>query len=302
MKNILITGAKGFLGCNFAKYYNDLGNRVYGIGHGEIKDLQKYGLVSWINSDITIDKLKVFDLEFDIIIHCGGSGSVGFSVEFPMNDYQRSIDGTLAILEYMRLYNQNAVFIYPSSPAIQGVHNDSAIKENFRGIPASPYGVHKKIAEDLCWSYSNFYNLKILILRFFSIYGEGLRKQLFWDALNKIEIEKEPVFFGTGNETRDWIHISDAVEYTNLIIQNNDKYFDIYNIGTGVRTTISQTLSLLNKEFNLNKNLTFNQIVKKGDPKYYLADISKMNHLGFIPKTNLSKGIKLYINWYEENK
>ena len=112
----------------------------------------------------------------------------------------------------MRVYNPKAQLIYPSSPAVQGEHTNTPIKEDYVGKPASPYGYHKKIVEDLCQSYSEKYSLKISVVRLFSVYGNGLKKQLLWDAYNKIRYSsKEVEFWGTGEETRDFIHIEDVL-------------------------------------------------------------------------------------------
>ena len=75
--------------------------------------------------------------------------------------------------------------------------------------PISPYGVHKQIAEELIRSYAHHFSLSVAIVRFFSLYGPGLRKQLLWDACTKIE-KGDFDFYGTGHEVRDWLHVQDA--------------------------------------------------------------------------------------------
>ena len=131
MKNILITGAKGFLGSNISKYFKSLGYKTYGIGHGDllVEECHLIGLDYWYKSDVTIKAIKDIKQTFDLIIHCGGSGSVGFSVDHPYDDFKKTVDGTLEVLEYIRLYNPNAHFIYPSSPSVQGECKDEPINQ-----------------------------------------------------------------------------------------------------------------------------------------------------------------------------
>lgn len=300
MKNILITGAKGFIGSNVSNHFKSLGYKTYGIGHGglSVKESNEIGLDYWKKGDVSIAGILEFNQVFDVIVHCGGSGSVGFSVENPYVDFKKTVDGTLELLEYMRLYNPKAHLIYPSSPAVQGEHPDEPIKEEYIGKPASPYGYHKKIVEDLCQSYSEKYYLKISIVRLFSVYGNGLKKQLLWDAYHKIKTAKDEkaVFFGTGKETRDFIHINDAISIIEklLII---DEYFIIINGGTGTRYNIKTVVEMMRNLINKNVNIQFDNQVNTGNPIYYWADINKLHQLNFIPKIQLEQGVKEYIKW-----
>ena len=240
MKSILITGAKGFVGSNVCKHFKQKGYTTYGIGHGglSVEESKEIGLDYWKKDDISIKAILEFEQIFDVIVHCGGSGSVGFSVEHPYDDFKKTVDGTLEVLEYMRVHNPNAKLIYPSSPAVQGECEDKPIVEEYLGKPASPYGYHKKIAEDLCQSYSEKFGLKISIVRLFSVYGIGLKKQLLWDACKKIQNSKdEVVFWGTGEETRDFIHISDVLYLFDILLKKDDK-FTLVNGGTGIKYTI----------------------------------------------------------------
>lgn len=301
IKKILVTGAFGFLGRHTARHFKALGYEVYGIGHGDWDQSHKmhWGIDHWYSAEITIDNLEKIDVSFDTVVHCGGGGSVAYSIAQPMKDFERSVQGTLAVLEYLRVFNPQSKFIYPSSPAVQGIHEDSPIKEDDICNPVSPYGVHKKIAEEICLSYRKHFGLNVSIIRFFSIYGEYLQKQLLWDASNKFFSNSEKsVFWGTGKETRDWIYINDAVSLISTLSERSDMP-EIINGGTGIKFTISETLSLLLEATGLKRKIIFNHHVREGDPKYYWADISKATSLGWKPVTPLSDGIENYVKWYK---
>ena len=147
--------------------------------------------------------------EPDVIVHCAGSGSVGFSMTHPYQDFQRTVATTLAVLEYARLYAPRARVAYPSSAGVYGEVQKLPIAETDPLSPASPYGVHKRFAEELCASYAQHFGIAVAVVRLFSVYGAGLRKQLLWDASQKI-MRGENRFFGTGEEIRDWLHVEDA--------------------------------------------------------------------------------------------
>lgn len=299
--NILITGAYGFLGRNVAKEFKRrVENYVVGIGHGkwDKEEYSKWGIDDWYETTITFEALLNINKKFDIIIHCGGSGSVGFSWENPYEDFQKSVQSTLSILEYIRLQNIGCKFIYPSSPAVQGNLGHIQIKENMVSNPVSPYGFHKKMAEELCLSYHNNFKIDIGIIRYFSIYGNGLQKQLLWDACKKIHKSDEVIFFGTGKETRDWIHVSDAA---NLLYRfsSNFKGYEVINGGSGIETSIKEIIDLLIKYMKKEVTLKFNGVVKEGDPLHFWADINKAKSLKWDLTINIEQGIKDYVQYFK---
>ena len=299
MKKILITGAKGFLGSNTVKYFKASGYKTYGIGHGSISNdnLKRMGLDYWQKDDVSMSAILRFKQTFDVIVHCGGSGSVKFSQEHTNEDFKRTVDGTLEVLEYIKIYNSNAHLIYPSSPAVQGEHPNMPIKEEYIGEPVSPYGYHKKIAEDLCESYSKEFDLNITIVRIFSLYGNGLKKQLLWDACEKISnSSNEVIFWGTGNETRDFIHINDVLSLFDSVLRINNKFI-IINGGTGIKYTVQSVVEMIRDIINSHIKISFNNQTNKGNPLYYLADTNKLERHGFKAKKNLKQEIKNYIKW-----
>lgn len=298
--NVLITGAYGFLGRNVAKEFKNNNCYVVGIGHGkwDRDEYTKFGIDDWHETTITFEALLNINKNFDIIVHCGGSGSVGFSWENPYEDFQKSVQSTLSILEFIRLQNTSCKLIYPSSPAVQGNLGHVKIKEDMVSVPVSPYGFHKKIAEEICLSYHNNFKIDIGIIRYFSIYGNGLQKQLLWDACKKIYKSNKATFFGTGKETRDWIHVSDAAALLYTFSKNLNG-FDVINGGTGIETPIDEIIDQLC--FNFNKDITveFNGNNKEGDPLHFWADTRKGNVLGWKPKILLKDGLQEYVNFFK---
>lgn len=277
------------------------GYNVHGLGHG----IPQNNIFSqWIQSDICLSTLHQFKVKFDIIIHCGGGSSVINSLEAPYNDYQNTVSTTASILEYIRTECPEAKFIYPSSAAVYGSHPNSRILIGTSKNPVSPYGYHKCMAEELCFYYNKIFNIKTVIIRFFSIYGPGIKKQLLWDAYNKItKANKDYIeFWGTGNETRDWLYIDDA---TQLIVDVSKKNLDsltLLNGGSGISHTIKETLQILITAMNVEPQLKFNNIIRAGDPQYYCADISEAFKYGWAPKFDLKTGLNEYIKWVSTNE
>lgn len=296
-KKVLITGIKGFIGSNCAKYFEQKGYEVFGI------DIVGEKTPTFLQGEVDLNNLKSFNQKFDVIIHLAGSGTVGLAQKCPELEYTKTVGSTNHILEYIKNYNSGAKLIYASSAAVYGDLYSEPIKEYYNVNPISNYGQHKVEAENLCRNYHKNFGLDINIIRFFSIYGEGLKKQLLWDFSNRIMEsihEKSLHCFGTGEETRDFIHISDALLLIELLINKGDK-FQILNGATGVETNVVDVLTLLSNELNFTGKLVFDNIIKEGDPKSLIANIDKAKELGFSPKIDWIEGMKRYVNWFRQN-
>jgi UDP-glucose 4-epimerase len=241
--------------------------------------------------------------QFDICINASGAGNVGMSLTDPLNDFTLNTHNVIKILEAIRKFNKNCKFLNLSSAAVYGSPNKLPISEDHPLQPLSPYGFHKVFAEQLCKQYFTFYNLSTCNLRVFSAYGNGLKKQLFWDTYQKSKLPGDSIiFFGTGNETRDFIHIEDLLEAIKLVIDKCEFNGDFINVASGVETTIKDATALLLNQIPVNKEVIFNNQIKKGDPLNWRADISKLKQLGFSQKISLELGLSKYSKWLQENQ
>ena len=302
-KTILITGGLGFLGRSVAKSFKQLGYRVVGIGHQDLTlyDSSQSLFDVWVDADVTLSSLMTLREPFDLILHAAGNGSVGYSLQNPMQDFDKTVRSTAELLEFMRMTESSALLIYPSSAGVYGAKEDRPIKENDALNPISPYGYNKKIVEDLLASYSGAYGMRVAIIRFFSIYGPGLKKQLLWDASVKLRTSSNgmAMFWGTGEETRDWISSEDAADLVLYISKTNER-FSIFNGASGLRVTVGETLEMLKSAMYVRTKIVFNGNIREGDPLFYHADISKSLALGWTPSTLLSEGIDSYVRWLRD--
>lgn len=296
MKTILITGATGFLGTHFLKHYINQGYKVIGIGTKSEKDVNFKGMFEYRQLVLPDDEL--YDLikkhNPDICIHCAGSSSVGFSVENPQKDFNMNVPVTFHLLEGLRKFAPNCNILYPSSAAVYGNPEYLPIDEKHPLNPISPYGFHKMFCENICYEYSNLYNLNINIIRIFSAYGPSLQKQVLWDIYNKVKNEGELILSGTGQETRDFVYIEDIISASDVILNNSTNTFNILNLASGKETTIRELAELMIRELGLDIETKFNGTIREGDPVKWRADISKLNALGFETKFNIKNGIRKY--------
>lgn len=301
-RDVIVTGAHGFIGRYVSKFLSLNGWKVIGIGHGEWlsdKEQEEWGISIWISSDISVQNLVDINVTPDAIVHCAGSGSVGFSIEKPLEDFERNVNTVANVLDYARKHSPSARVIILSSAAVYGDVTHFPIFEKSNLNPASPYGAHKKIAEDLCKSFSDNYGLNITVLRLFSVYGSGLRKQLLWDACNKIA-KNNYEFFGTGDELRDWVHVTDIASLVFCVLGQEIKGFTVINGASGNGAKVRDVLISLFRSFGEIDNPVFSGITKPGDPLGFIADITKSRNLGWVPNISLEQGIVDYANWYKD--
>lgn len=303
MKSVLITGAHGFLGRYCAREFSNHGFRVIGLGYGSWvgESHENFGIQRWIEGTVNFDTLQSVGEPVDVIIHCAGSGSVGYSLNHPLQDFQRTVDTTLAVLEFMRLSAPAATLVYPSSAAVYGCRDAAPIHETDPLQPVSPYGVHKKIAEELCASYASNFGLRVSVIRFFSIYGTGLKKQLLWEACRRFARANsgDVEFFGTGSEMRDWLHVQDAATLI-FTIGNASVAGLVVNGGCGTSVPVRDVLNMVAGEFGGRVGITFNGLVREGDPKHFYADTTRALGLGWVPRVTLRDGVSDYTAWFHK--
>lgn len=297
---VLITGGFGFLGRAVAHEFKQQGLRVVGIGRGRwaTEDALAAGFDMWLDAEVSMSSLMTLNERFDLVVHCAGNGSVGYSLSNPLQDFYKTVQGTADLLEYLRLSNPEALIVYPSSAGVYGAKHDAPIKVSDALTPMSPYGYHKKIAEELLESYSRTYGIRVAIIRFFSIYGPGLTKQLLWDASAKLLTERDAaaVFWGTGEETRDWINCVDAATLVRAAASSPDRFI-VINGASGQRVTVRETLSLLRNALGVDVEIAFNGRVREGDPRFYHADIGGARALGWEPSVAPADGMSGYAKW-----
>jgi UDP-glucose 4-epimerase len=301
MKRILVTGAAGFIGRHIARHFAERGWNVVGLGHGgwPPEEWRKWGLTEWVTSDVNLEALMQFETTPDVIAHCGGSGSVGFSVNHPALDFGRTVDGTMHVLEYIRIKSPKSKLLYPSSAAVYGAVKKLPISEGDALSPVSPYGVHKRIAEELIQSYARHFGVASTIVRIFSAYGVELRKQLLWDACNKAR-RGETEFPGDGQETRDFIFSSDFADVFFKAIDHASPECVVANAGCGQAVTVREVAEFIFEKLGNGARPRFNGRVRAGDPRDYSADISVARSWGWSPQVGWRAGLTEYIEWMQK--
>lgn len=293
---ILIIGNKGFIGSHSQKYFERNGHEVFGCDVVTDYVSKRYFQIDAANSDYR----DVFaTVEYDVCINCSGAASVPASLQDPLRDYMLNTANVFKILESIRRIQPHCKFINLSSAAVYGNPQYLPIDEAHPLQPISPYGFHKLAAEKICCEFFQYFGVLTCSLRVFSAYGPGLQKQLFWDVYQKSLGQENLSFFGTGEETRDFIFIEDLVRAIDLTINNSAFHGDIVNIANGQEVEIAYSIDLFLKKLNWTGKYSFSGDVRKGDPLNWRADIGKLKSFGYQPLVSFEDGIELYTNWVQ---
>ena len=294
---ILIIGSKGFIG-SYLVHYFESNHEVWQCDVVTDYTTPRYMLIDASNSDFS----AIFEEQFfDVCINCSGAASVPDSLKHPYRDFLLNTANVYAILNAIHTHNKACKFINLSSAAVYGNPQILPVAESAQIAPMSPYGRHKMMAEAICREFAEEFGVSTCSLRIFSAFGNGLRKQIFWDMNRKMTDTKEATFFGTGEESRDFIHIQDIAQVVNLVIENASFKGEAINVANGEATTIRDAVNLFAHLKGYQGQIVFNGTVREGDPRFWKADISILKGWGYKPSVTLEQGLKSYIQWATEN-
>lgn len=302
--SVLITGARGFIGRHVARAFAGDGHQVVGLGHGAWPEAahREWGLSEWRNGDIThanLDSLAATVGVPEVVIHLAGGSAVGPSFAQPAEDFHRSVVAASELAEWIRVRAPQARLVMASSAAVYGAGHDGLIAETAACTPYSPYGYHKRMAELLLESYARNFGLHLAIVRLFSVYGPGLRKQLLWDACTRLAAGAEVLALGgTGDELRDWLHVADVARLMQWAAKRASPEALVFNGGTGQPTAVREIAARLCSAWGEGRTATFSGKARAGDPIQLVADMTRVHAAGFQPEQPWAQGIDSYVSWF----
>ena len=299
-----VTGARGFIGRCLAPALSGQGLVVCGVGHGHLppQAWRDAGLAIWLNSQITPETLGQLAAEHgppDLVYHLAGGSTVGASLQAPLEDFTRTTSTTATLLEWLRNHAPRSKLVVASSAAVYGDTHGVPAEESHPPQPVSPYGYHKLMTEQLCREYSQVFGLQTAVVRLFSVYGEGLRKQLLWDCAGKLMTPGEHIELGgTGEELRDWVHVDDAVAMLTRVASLASESTPIFNGGSGNAIPVREIVTQLAAALGRHKRIEFSGLRRRGDPRVLIADPTRLRALGHTCNVPLTVGVRRYADWF----
>ena len=315
MKNILITGGAGFIGYHLTtdlleKNLNIISidnlNSYYSVKLKEkrLEYLKKYKNFNFIRLDFGYRKTlnnSLKDFDFDLIIHLGAQAGVRYSLVNPWNYIHSNERGTLNIFEFARKKDVKKV-IFSSSSSVYGGNEKMPFSEKDRvDKPISLYASTKRSNELMAHAYHYLYDIEMMGLRFFTVYGEfGRPDMAYFKFARDILLGKKIEVYGNGKLKRDFTYISDIINGINRTIESKLK-FEIINLGNSRPIELDYFIALLEKY--LEKKAKKSYIPKpKADVVITYADILKAERLlGWKPKIKIEEGLKKFCSWFLSN-
>lgn len=282
---ILITGIKGFIGNNLKKKFKK-NHKIFGI--------------SSRNDTFEYKRLIKKKVKPNIIFHCAGSGLVGTNLISYNTHKNKNLNSTKKLVKFIKKSRLKKIkIIFLSSQAVYGKVFSNKISEKNRVLPISDYGKTKLSAEK---EILNIKGNSIIILRIFSIYGIGLKKQIIWDACEKFQ-KKNFEFRGNGQEKRDFLNIEDFIKLSEKIIKKKMKIGNqIFNVGSGQGTKIFTILNRIKNYFKIKSKISFlKQYGKLENQNYISSNLKVQRFFKWKPSKNLFKEINTYIKWFKKN-
>lgn len=300
MKLIFVTGARGAIGRQIVALARSRGYRVAGLGHGAWSGDDLPPIDTWINGDVSADNLSALmraEGRPDIVIHLAGGSLVGNSILHPGEDFRRSVEGAQRLFEWLRISSAATRLVVASSAAVYGSGHAQPITEAAPYAPTSPYGTHKAMVEMLACSYARQYGLAVAIVRLFSVYGRGLRKQLIWEIGRRLSTGERLIKLdGTGGEQRDFVHISDAARILLAAAGHADASSPQFNGCSGQGINISSLVERFASRFT-NIVAEFSGHVRAGDPAYLVGNPERSRKAGLATQMTLDEGMIDTLDW-----
>jgi UDP-glucose 4-epimerase len=308
----IVTGATGFIGSSLCERLLNQGFDVIGIDsfvdyypralkERNITNLKKSQKFIFIEGNLLNLNLSTIISNDDCIFHQAAQAGVRSSWGRDFYIYtENNIMATQQLLEVCK-GKSIAKLIFASSSSIYGDCRDMPMKEVSIPSPVSPYGVSKLASEQLCYLYWKNYNVPVVSLRYFTVYGPRQRPDMAFNKfITALLKDKEIIMYGDGEQTRDFTYIDDIVT-ANILVMNKGQDGNVYNIGGGSRVSLNVVIEVLAKISGRIPKIKQLE-TQKGDMRHTCADITKAEQeLGYKPNVRLEYGLEKEYLWIKEN-
>jgi UDP-glucose 4-epimerase len=302
---ILVTGGAGFIGSHIVDAYLQEGHQVVVVDNlstGKKSNLNQAAvfypidICSWKELELVFQKHA-----FEVVNHHAAQINLRRSMDEPVFDAEVNIIGSLNLFELCRKYGVKKFIFASSGGAIYGIPKQIPVDEKAPTKPLSPYGIAKLSVEQYLEYYFQVWDLERIILRYGNVYGPRQDPQgeagVISIFCNNILKGDPCIVFGDGSKTRDYVSVHDIAS-ANLLALNSSA--NIYNLGTGLETSVNQLIDLLQKVANQKISIIYDQDQKGEIERIALFSRQARELLGWETTIPLNKGIEEVFRWYQQ--
>jgi len=305
---VLVTGGAGFIGSHLVDRLMERGYKVRVIDDlsaGSLKNIEKWldnKNFEFIKGDMRDPKIVLECVkDIDIVFHLAANPEVRIGTQSPELLYETNVLITYNLLEAMRKENVKYL-VFTSSSTVYGDAKIIPTPEDYSPLePISVYGGVKLAAEALISGYAHTFGIKSLIFRLANIIGERLNHGVIYDFINKLRKTPERLeILGDGTQRKSYLHVSDTVDAMLYLLEKfkeEEKIYDIYNLGSEDWITVKEIAEIVSKAMNLNPEFYFTGGVDggrgwKGDVKFMRLSIEKAKSKGWKPGMNSYQAVE----------
>jgi UDP-glucuronate 4-epimerase len=308
---VLVTGGAGFIGSHLVEKLLAAGHAVVILDDfNDFYDPQiKHANIAGFAKDVSVCHVDIRDgaavrnlfhrERVDAIAHLAARAGVRPSIQHPQLYCDTNVSGTLHLLDAARVTCVER-FIFASSSSVYGASKTIPFSEEQHLIQTlSPYGATKVAGEFLCSTYSHLFQMRVVALRYFTVYGPRQRPDLAIHQFTRRIYAGQPIDqFGDGSTRRDYTYIDDVIQGTMAALQYQGPLYDVFNLGESETIQLKELIPAI--ENALEKKAKVNRLPEQpGDMPLTCADISKARKLlGYKPTTKLSEGLQKFIDWF----
>ncbi|HXH91984.1 MAG TPA: NAD-dependent epimerase/dehydratase family protein [Thermoanaerobaculia bacterium] len=296
-RRVMLTGAGGFLAGHFATAFAAAGWQTFGIGRSD-RDNQA-GLFSELTladlSDLGAITSFAGRVAPDVLVHLAAPASVAESIDDPLADLQAHIIPTANVLYALRRSSPATRVLLISSAAVYGSPASLPISEDTRLAPISPYGFHKLQQELLFDQYAALHGLRTCKARIFSTYGERLRRLAVWEIARRA-LAGNPEVFGTGEESRDYLDVTEAARAVVCIADRAPFEGEAINVASGADVSVATVAAEIFRLVGLSEAPRFTGKTLPGNPIRWRADVTRLRKLGCSP-ASWPSGLARTVAW-----
>ncbi len=306
-KTIVVTGGLGFIGSHIVDELVDNNTIIVidNLSSGKIENLANPN-----HENLTLIKGDLNDLDLDDILkgvdyvfHLAALASVPESVEKPLFSNSNNLDTTLKLLVACKDNNVKKI-VFSSSAAIYGDNPNIPLKESEHYIPLSPYASQKASCELYIKTFTESYGLNGVALRYFNVFGPKQNIHSSYAAvipnfINTLLNNKQPVIYGDGNQTRDFIYVEDIVR-ANILACESD-YNGVVNIASGNGLSVNELYNIICDVLDTDIKPKYLD-ARIGDIKHSIADVSNQKNINFkVDSKQFKNQLKKTIQWFRDN-
>ena len=306
MKNVLVTGANGFLGASLCERLLSMNKTVVGLirdrNYKSRRDiLDNISVVYGDLRDYDVVRYAVSKYEIDTIFHLGAITILKMATADPKTCFQTNVMGTVNVMEAARECGHVTKVVVASSDKAYGNHELLPYKEDFSLLASDPYSTSKSCTDLIAQSYAYTYGMDVSVIRSGNIFGPGdLNKSRIipGSILRILDGQRPVVYKGVGNYKREFMYIHDVID-AYMYVQDRGLPGEAYNVGGSGFQNIFDTVKMITEEMNVDMEP---QVLEKDfiEIKEQYLDPSKLESLGWKCKYKIRDGIRSSIPWYKE--